>query len=444
MTNASSSSTGSPTQERVVIVTSGRTDDSVARYVQDRYPEWQQVTCQSYLSGVAELARTPSRAVVAVVDGGPMRLAQAVAGLREAAGPKTKIVLCCEPETEPIARRAVSCGADDYVLLPFDGADLDAALAYGRPSELQRGGDAACNDREELALLGEALAQIEEKPMALIERLAKLVRIALHSRGATVIVQGAMATDGEVVTKPVLSSPLTDQDKTIGQITLAERLDGPYSPADTQKLARYASIAGHLLRTASLHRKWQHLAMTDECTGLPNRRQLLIRLDEILAQAAREHFHVTFLLFDVDDFKTFNDTFGHSAGDNILRLIGQLFGAHCRAQDVVARYGGDEFAVIFWDREGARVAGSSHLQGALAVLDRFRDALSRQALTAQLGPAAQGRLTISGGLASYPWDGSTGEALIEKADEALLAAKRAGKNRVFLIGDAERDAIPTE
>lgn len=419
-----------------------------------RYPEWTVATCNSYLSGIAELSRQPARAVLACVDPSLTQLGNAVAGLRKAAGAQTRLVLCCTSESEPATRRVLASGADDYVLYPLEGNELDTAIGYHRMNmskstplggpvsilvepTLQPGAGLTASpaaSMDELAQLGAVLAAMGEKPSVLLERIASLICMALAARGATVVVEGAVATSGEVVSRPVLSTPLTGAKGTIGRLSVGERVDGPFSPADSRKLSHYAAVVSHVLEAASTQRQWRQLAVTDECSGLPNRRYLHAKLDAILARAAAERFHVTLLLFDVDDFKTYNDECGHAAGDEVLRVTGELFRQCCRRQDIVARYGGDEFVVVFWDSEGPRVAGSKHPDCALAVLERFNEALRSQAFP-QLGPSGTGRLTISGGLATYPWDAPTREALLKRADDALLTAKRAGKNRIFLIGE---------
>ena len=269
----------------------------------------------------------------------------------------------------------------------------------------------------------------------MLERFAALVQDAMGAEGARVVVEGSVASSGSVREQPVLSAPISGDVKTIGYVAVGRRREGTYRPQHVALLSRLGSLLSGMVGTGAMIRKWRRLALTDELTGLPNRRQLLDRLSFILSEAGRRRQPVTLLLFDVDDFKSYNDEFGHAAGDEILRVTSRLFVEHCREDDIVARVGGDEFAVVFWDPQGPRVAGSQHPDCALDVLQRIREGLASQKVS-MVGPTGQGRLTISGGLATFPWDARDRDDLVRVADQALLSAKRAGKDRIFLIGDA--------
>jgi len=191
-------------------------------------------------------------------------------------------------------------------------------------------------------------------------------------------------------------------------------------------------------------RELQALALQDDLTGLKNRRYLRHFLPSILKQAAQEGFQVTLLLFDIDDFKHYNDTFGHPVGDRVLRQTADLIRRCCRTQDIVARLGGDEFAVVFWDKtcaaascghesENDRRTCRNHPREAVFMAERFRREISTASFD-MLGLKGKGSLTISGGLATFPADASTAENLFEKADQAMFEAKRSGKNRLHLVG----------
>lgn len=399
------------------------------------YPDLSIKSCPSYLSAVVRLVAERPRAVLADLDPTVRHLGDAISAMREAAGTPTKLILCCPPEREPLAREMIRYGADDYVLHPLRRFEVDAAIGYARSGETfgtERPSTTA--SMEELALLAEVLSKTSAKPMELVQQLAALIRTAMSAHGATVIVEGAVASSGAVATKPALAAPLVVDGRTIGQLTVTDRRDGPYGVGDAEKLKRYGAIASQILASASRQRLWRQRALVDTCSGLPNRRYLHEQLDHILEQAGLDHFAVTVLLFDIDNFKSYNDTFGHAAGDDILRHTGELFRRHCREQDVVTRYGGDEFAVVFWDPQGPRAPGSKHPASALSVLDRVKRSLANEAF-APLGAEGGGKLTISGGLATYPWNAATRDELIQRADEALLRAKRAGKNRIYLVGE---------
>ena len=187
------------------------------------------------------------------------------------------------------------------------------------------------------------------------------------------------------------------------------------------------------------------LVTQDDLTDLKNRRYLRQFLPAILQKAEAAGCQVTLLLFDIDNFKHYNDAYGHSVGDDVLRQTAKLMRRCCRDQDVVARLGGDEFAVVFWDvpddhpyqgTASDRRRYSDHPRGAVFMAERFRHEMSDTPFD-QLGPQGKGALTISGGLATFPTDAPNARQLFEKADQAMLEAKRSGKNRIYLVGQPQ-------
>ncbi|OHB68116.1 MAG: hypothetical protein A2Y77_14895 [Planctomycetes bacterium RBG_13_62_9] len=204
-----------------------------------------------------------------------------------------------------------------------------------------------------------------------------------------------------------------------------------------------------------LERKMRHLerlATTDDLTGLKNRRYIWEFAAQILEHARQANGRVTLLLFDIDNFKHYNDVYGHLMGDEILRQAALLMRRCCRSHDVVGRIGGDEFAVVFWDdpyrsagdvERDRRSTTAEHPREVISVARRFQKVFGTADLRL-LGPDGKGVLTISGGLASFPRDGSTVQQLLERADQALLDAKRRGKNRIYLVGEPQSDIADIE
>jgi len=196
----------------------------------------------------------------------------------------------------------------------------------------------------------------------------------------------------------------------------------------------------------------EKLATEDELTGLKNRRYIWEFSRQIIEHARGENRRVTLLIFDIDNFKHYNDVYGHLAGDEVLKQAAVLMRRCCRGHDVVGRIGGDEFAVVFWDdprrklskeETERRSAMADHPKEAIFIAKRFRKELGKAELHL-LGPEGKGVLTISGGLASFPRDGATTDELFEQADKALLEAKRSGKNKIYLVGSPQGDIAEVE
>lgn len=168
-------------------------------------------------------------------------------------------------------------------------------------------------------------------------------------------------------------------------------------------------------------------AFVDELTGAWNRRYFNRFLGMAIERARSLRHHVTLMLFDIDDFKTYNDQYGHAAGDTVLTQTVRLLKSEIRPSDRVCRVGGDEFAVIFDEPEGPRSPGSAPPASIADIAQRFQRQICEHRFP-ELSELAPGTLTISGGLATFPWDAADAESLTRRADELALASKRQGKN----------------
>ena len=175
------------------------------------------------------------------------------------------------------------------------------------------------------------------------------------------------------------------------------------------------------------YREYRTMAYRDDLTGAWNRRFYESFMKQVLRRAARSRRTVTVLVFDIDDFKRYNDDFGHDAGDEVLCETVRLLESVIRTGDRVCRIGGDEFVVVFADLEGPREPGSNPPETVEAIAARFQDQVCRMRFP-KLGLDAPGTLSISGGLATFPWDGNDAASLLRHADQLALQSKRNGKN----------------
>lgn len=181
-------------------------------------------------------------------------------------------------------------------------------------------------------------------------------------------------------------------------------------------------ILGHqfalALRRVNLYEEIERTAITDSLTGVHTRRYILERFIEELKRSKSRGIHMSFIIIDVDNFKSYNDNYGHLTGDQILREVGGIIRDNIREIDVAARYGGEEFCVILPETDKA---------GAHYAAERIRVAAEKAVIKAY---DATVKVTISAGTSTFPDDGTDKTELIDKADWGLYRAKKSGRNRV--------------
>jgi diguanylate cyclase (GGDEF)-like protein len=250
---------------------------------------------------------------------------------------------------------------------------------------------------------------------AVAERQAVLVNEAqLDPRRA--VVPGTPADEPEAL----ICVPLLARGRLCGALNCYRVGEGASFGADDFELVqRFADAAALALDNARTRAELEGLARSDPLTGLANRRAFDERLVAELATVSRLGVPVTLLMMDIDDFKRINDTYGHPAGDAALRCFAGVVAETIRAGDVAARLGGEEFAILMPACEAAE---------AQAVFERLQELLRATSCLPDEG------IAVSAGIAEAPLHTATAGGLVERADRALRAAKRQGKNRAVVFG----------
>jgi diguanylate cyclase (GGDEF)-like protein len=273
--------------------------------------------------------------------------------------------------------------------------------------------------REALALVGDALAATHN-PRVLLPVILEVITEATDAAGGQIFVgEDEVAWVGGV--GGPASSPLSLElgFSSEGETKLLLYSGAGDFPAETRKLAEWlASQAAVALENARLHDVVQRQAITDDLTGLVNRRRFIEALQAEIERARRFGSPLTVVLADLDDFKRVNDDFGHHTGDIALRSFADLVRSHVRDVDVPGRIGGEEFAILLPETD---------THGAASVAERMRQSLSSVRIPVSNDRAV--RLTASFGVAEHR-QGQSGDDLLRVADSALYRAKAEGKNRV--------------
>lgn len=411
----------------------------------------------SYLSAMGWLTQQRADVVVGPVSAMTGMIGSTARALRKLS-PGMRLVAVADDDERAEASAAASAGFDTCVYEPADAGVLVAAIGLEGQQSASDQAEPEAGVSEDDARVSAAdnavkmeAAQIEqhqppvdwlekgfedESPQvavtgavgdvdlaeAVMRRDGSLVPLALRLlREQSGLSDAAFAPLGEAKGNARFAVDVSYQGTNFGTLTSQD--------GDVQALGSWSAW---LSRWVALDRRQGELyamAMHDKLTGIWNRRYFELFMERVLQHAADGRQQVTLMVFDIDNFKLYNDNYGHPAGDEILKSTASLIQSLVRDHDVVARIGGDEFAVVFWDKGEPRHLGSQHPNNVIAIAKRFQKAICEHKFP-KLGENAIGRLTVSGGLAGFPWDGRTPGELLARADANAMRSKQQGKNAI--------------
>ncbi|MBL7685445.1 MAG: diguanylate cyclase [Deltaproteobacteria bacterium] len=217
-----------------------------------------------------------------------------------------------------------------------------------------------------------------------------------------------------------LSLPIVGHHRLLGVMNFTRPTTHAFSPMDIKLLTSLGSQLAVAMENSRLYEKTKELSITDELTGLHNRRHFQTMLQMEWKRAKRFQRSLAVLLIDVDHFKKYNDTYGHSEGDRVLEQVSRILEDHVREVDTVARYGGEEFAILLTH---------ANQEEATTVAKKLCELIEKHPFKYEKMENAQ-QVTISVGVSTYPEDAQNLDDLIDHADIALYEAKGRGRNRV--------------
>ena len=215
----------------------------------------------------------------------------------------------------------------------------------------------------------------------------------------------------------MISAPLMVKRRVIGVVSLTTRDEAHVFTHHELELV--VLLSAHI-SLALENKRLYEISVMDGLTNVYNRRYLEQRLSEEVAYSKRYGKPLTVCLLDIDFFKRLNDTYGHQAGDHVLKRVSAILTQALREYDVVARYGGEEFAIIL---------PTTPKQKGASIAERLRGSIGDTEFLFKEKPI---RTSISCGVACFPEDGETADALVADADKALYAAKARGRNQIHL------------
>jgi len=220
---------------------------------------------------------------------------------------------------------------------------------------------------------------------------------------------------GDPNVRSELVVPLVSSGRAIGVLVLSHRTVAAFSQRDLTLMQTVGAQIAAAIDVAELHERLKRAANTDALTGLHNYRYFYDRLEEEIARAERRSAPLAVAFFDLDKLKNVNDTYGHLAGNEVLRVLGMAISNHVRTEDVPARYGGDEFAIVMPD---------TPRDEAEKVVERLMEILDKKMVDLPSGGRKIPMPDLSWGVASYPLDGRSARELVENADTRAYARKR--------------------